>query len=128
GLLSPPNDEHAPKKPAAMQASDGATRMGWSRRSCSATAGGEFRTKLVNSTSRGCGYGGGICLNRGAIRGRIASGLVSRFRSSDHRAAPSFANFGIEGHEQLIDLVWLWFRSPHFGLSARIMRTSEPPH
>src|SRR5262249_41099581 len=42
--------------------------------------------------------------------------------------APSFANFGIEGHWQFIDLVWLWFRSPHFGLAARIMRTSEPPH
>jgi hypothetical protein len=27
---------------------------------------------------------------------------------------PPFANFGIEGHEQHIDLVWLWFRSPHF--------------
>ncbi len=27
-----------------------------------------------------------------------ASGLVSRFRSSHHYAAPSFANFGIEGH------------------------------
>src|SRR5262245_37914453 len=26
------------------------------------------------------------------------------------------------------DLVWLWFRSPHFGLAARLMRTSEPPH
>src|SRR5204863_8352440 len=25
-------------------------------------------------------------------------------------------------------LVWLWFRSPHFGLAARMMRTSEPPH
>jgi hypothetical protein len=23
-------------------------------------------------------------------------------------------------------LVWLWFRSPHFGLAARMMRTSEP--
>src|SRR5215468_1513205 len=53
--------------------------------------------------------------------------LVSRFRSSHHRAAASFANFGIEGHYQLIDLVWLWFRSPHFGLAARMMRTSEPP-
>ena len=29
---------------------------------------------------------------------------------------------------RLIDLVWLWFRSPHFGLAARMMRTSEPPH
>src|SRR5205807_7395480 len=54
--------------------------------------------------------------------------LVSRFRSSHHCAAASFANFGIEGHYQLIDLVWLWFRSPHFGLAARMMRTSEPPH
>src|SRR3979409_353154 len=54
--------------------------------------------------------------------------LVSRFRSSHHSAPPSFANFGIEGPQQLIDLVWLWFRSPHFGLDARTMRTSEPPH
>jgi hypothetical protein len=22
--------------------------------------------------------------------------------------------------------VWLWFRSPHFGLAAKMMRTSEP--
>src|SRR5271155_1291123 len=27
-----------------------------------------------------------------------------------------------------IDLVWLWFRSPHDELAARMMRTSEPPH
>src|SRR5262249_58635536 len=53
---------------------------------------------------------------------------VPRFRSSHHFAARSFANFGIEGHYQLIDLVWLWFRSPHLGLAARAMRTSEPPH
>src|SRR5262249_10279987 len=24
-------------------------------------------------------------------------------------------------------LVWLWFRSPHFGVAAKMMRTSEPP-
>src|ERR1700730_3029133 len=54
--------------------------------------------------------------------------LVSRFRSSHHCAATSFANFGIEGHQQLIDLVWLWFRSPHFGIAAKMMRTSERPH
>jgi hypothetical protein len=29
---------------------------------------------------------------------------------------------------QLIDLVWLWFRSPHFGLAAEMMRISELPH
>jgi hypothetical protein len=51
-LLSPPNDEHAPKKPAAMQASDGATRMAGldgpvpQRRAACPTA--NFRTKLVN--------------------------------------------------------------------------------
>src|SRR5262245_54928041 len=50
---------------------------------------------------------------------RRASSLVSRFRSSHHCAARSFANFGIEGHWQLIDPVWLWFRSPHFGLGPR---------
>src|SRR6476469_1503814 len=59
---------------------------------------------------------------------RAGSDLVSRFRSSHHYAARSLANFGIEGHWQLIDLVWLWFRSPHFGLAAEMMRTSEPPH
>src|SRR5262245_22171306 len=26
----------------------------------------------------------------------------------------------------LLNLVWLWFRSPHFGLAAIMMRTSEP--
>jgi len=31
-------------------------------------------------------------------------------RNSHHCAAASFANFAIEGHWQLIDLVWLWFR------------------
>src|SRR6476619_8652905 len=54
--------------------------------------------------------------------------LVSRFRSSHHCAAHSVVNFGIEGHWRLIDLVWLWFRSPHFGLAGRVMRTSGPPH
>src|SRR5205085_4777922 len=29
---------------------------------------------------------------------------------------------------KLLSLVWLWFRSPHVGLAARMMRTSEPPH
>jgi len=29
--------------------------------------------------------------------------LVSRFRSSRDLAAGSYANFGIEGHQQLID-------------------------
>src|SRR6516164_8699836 len=28
----------------------------------------------------------------------------------------------------LLNLVWLWFRSPHVGLAARMMRTSETPH
>jgi hypothetical protein len=28
-------------------------------------------------------------------------------------ATHSLANFGIEGHKRLIDLVWLWFGSPH---------------
>jgi hypothetical protein len=33
-----------------------------------------------------------------AVGRRLRVGLVSRFRSSHHFAAPSFANFGIEGH------------------------------
>jgi len=36
----------------------------------------------------------------------------------DHFAASTFANFGFEGHQQIIDLVWLWFRSPHCELAA----------
>jgi len=28
-------------------------------------------------------------------------------------AASSFAKVGIEGHWQVVDLVWLWFRNPH---------------
>jgi 2-methylcitrate dehydratase PrpD len=31
---------------------------------------------------------------------------------------------GFQAHCQ----VWLWFGSPHVGLAARMMRTSEPPH
>src|SRR5215472_12045165 len=33
-----------------------------------------------------------------------------------------------KGTSNLLNLVWLWFRSPHLGLAARMMRTSEPPH
>jgi len=33
-------------------------------------------------------------------------------------AASSFANLGIEGHWQLIDLARLWFRSPHYQFAA----------
>jgi len=40
----------------------------------------------------------------------------------------SFANFGIEGHWQRIDLMRLWFSSPHDEFAAKMMRTSEPPH
>jgi hypothetical protein len=29
---------------------------------------------------------------------------------------------------KLLFPVWLWFRSPHDGLAATMMRTSEPPH
>jgi len=46
--------------------------------------------------------------------------------SSHHYAAASFANLGIEGHKQLIDLVRFWFRIPHDELAARTLRTSEP--
>jgi hypothetical protein len=51
--------------------------------------------------------------------------LMSRLRGSHHCAAPSFAGSGIDGHWQLL-IVWLRFRSPHRGLAARMMRTSEP--
>src|SRR5579883_3111260 len=53
---------------------------------------------------------------------------VSRFRSSRQYAAPSFANFGIEGHWQLIDLVGLWFRSRRDECEAQMMRTAGLPH
>jgi hypothetical protein len=33
-------------------------------------------------------------------------------------AAPSVAMFAMEGHQQPIDLVWLWFRTPHVGRPA----------
>src|SRR5215472_13580705 len=33
-----------------------------------------------------------------------------------------------KGHWQIIELVWLWFRTPHAGLAAVLMRISEPPH
>ena len=39
----------------------------------------------------------------------------------------NFANFGIGGHWEVIDLAWLWFRSPHNELRQDWMRTSEPP-
>jgi hypothetical protein len=69
------------------------------------------------------GYGRGpakILKSRPFVPGKSKVGkLVSRFRSSHHCAAVSFANFGIEGHYQLIDLVWLWLRSPHFGLANK---------
>src|SRR6478672_3462157 len=29
---------------------------------------------------------------------------------------------------KLLFLVWLWFRSPHDGRAATMMRSSEPPH
>src|ERR1700728_1209892 len=38
---------------------------------------------------------------------------VSRFRSSHAQAAIQCTHFGIKRHWQTIDLVWLWFRSPH---------------
>jgi hypothetical protein len=33
-----------------------------------------------------------------------------------------------KGIKQLIDLIWLLFRSPHCELAAGMMRTAEPPH
>jgi hypothetical protein len=38
--------------------------------------------------------------------------LVLVFRGLHHYAAHSFANFGIEGHWQIIALVWPWFGIP----------------
>ena len=54
--------------------------------------------------------------------------LVSQFRSSHHSAAIPLRTSESKDAPPLIDLVWLWFRSPHAELAARTMRTSEPPH
>lgn len=51
------------------------------------------------------------------------------------RPFPKFAScrgtfvcdFGIEGPWQLIERVWLWFRNPHGGLAATVMRTLGLP-
>jgi hypothetical protein len=53
---------------------------------------------------------------------------VSRFRSSSHFAEPHFEPRNRKDTSKPIDLVWLWFRSPHSELAATMMRTSEPPH
>src|SRR5262245_7329814 len=65
---------------------------------------------------------------RRAIIVRFLPMLVSRFRIPPHFAARSVANFAIEGPWKLINLVGLWFRTPHVALAAIMMRTSEPPH
>jgi len=53
---------------------------------------------------------------------------VPRFRSSHHFVARSFANFGIEGHQQTYDSSAAL--NPKFanGLAARMMRTSGSRH
>jgi hypothetical protein len=38
------------------------------------------------------------------------------------------SSLNLEAKRNLIDLVWLWFRSPHCELAAEMMWTSEPPH
>src|SRR5262245_42278900 len=48
-----------------------------------------------------------------------ASMLVSRFRSSHHCAATSICELRNRRTQQLIELVWLWFRSPHFRLAEK---------
>src|SRR4051812_33201281 len=45
--------------------------------------------------------------------------LVSHLRTWHHLSVHSCANFGMEGHEQLIDPVRLWFRSSHEAIRAR---------
>src|SRR5579872_6586229 len=54
--------------------------------------------------------------------------LVSRFRSSYHFSEPHFELRNRKDPGKPIDLVWLWFRSPHDEPAAQMMRTSEPPH
>src|SRR3984885_9994401 len=54
--------------------------------------------------------------------------LVSRFRSSQHFTEPRFELRNRKDTSKPIDLVWLWFRSPHNEFAASLMRTSEPPH
>ena len=48
--------------------------------------------------------------------------FVSFCRTHHLRASES------KGHQQPIDLVWLWFRSPSDWLAASTMRSSEPPY
>jgi hypothetical protein len=54
--------------------------------------------------------------------------LVSRFRSSQHFSEPRFELRNRKDTSKPIDLVWLWFRSPHDQPAAQKMRTSEPPY
>ena len=66
--------------------------------------------------------------------GRIPRHITAAFdtsglcRSSHHCAARSFATSESKDTSNLLNIVWLWFRSSHFGFATRMMRTSEPPH
>jgi hypothetical protein len=53
---------------------------------------------------------------------------VSRFRSSYHLARAHLRTSESKDTSNALNLVWLWFRSPQFGLAATTLRISEPPH
>ena len=54
--------------------------------------------------------------------GSDAQPSVPDFEVSHHYAAPSFANFGIvKDTSNVLNLVWLWFRSPHDEFAAEMM-------
>ena len=63
-----------------------------------------------------------------ADRKRGSFALVSRFRSSSPFAEPRFELRNRKDTSKSMDLVWLWFRSPHNEPAATMLRTSEPPH
>jgi DNA-binding MarR family transcriptional regulator len=58
----------------------------------------------------------------------LPAGGLSRWTQIGRKTTLSFANFGIEGHWQFIDLVWLGFGRPRDDPWQALMRTSEPPH
>src|SRR5262245_57677965 len=80
-------------------------------------AGGQAARRRLGSGS-GRGTLSGAQLNSGVpIPNFALSGGTLRSELRNQRDTSKF-----------IDLVWLWFRSPHLGLVARMKRASEPPH
>src|SRR6185312_5168382 len=64
----------------------------------------------------------------GKNSGDLRITLVSRFRNSHDLYIGLQANFGIEGHQQLIESSVVWFRSSPLRLISIIWRASKPRH